>query len=295
MSTTKKYSKTELMAIIEALIFAADEPLSAAEIIKTIAAEMENPIRDLTFENQSALLPLEEREETKGQLSIEERASGSSSLDLRQAALRQDVYEAIEALKAAYNNKKRLMGRGFLWQEVAGGFTLRSDPQYAPFIRRLTRVRPQRLSKAALECLAIVAYQQPVTRPQIDAIRGVDSGGVLRALLERGLVRLMGRKEEPGRPLLYGTTNGFLSLFNLKGLSDLPAMSDLAELTQALPPAEQDLPHLDEPLINQVTPLNLPVAEDEKLLASVDGAIEGLKTANKKALAVLDDKETGTD
>ena len=89
-----------------------------------------------------------------------------------------------------------------------------------------------RLSRAALETLAIIAYRQPLTRPEVDDLRGVDCGGVLKLLLERGLVKIIGKKDEPGRPLLYGTTSAFLELFGLKSLRDLPTLRQFTELTE---------------------------------------------------------------
>src|SRR5690606_22265405 len=99
-------------------------------------------------------------------------------------------------------------------------------------VRGVTAKKPVRLTKAQLETLSIIAYRQPITRPEIDEIRGVDSGPVLRLLLERELIRVLGKKEEPGRPLLYGTATGFLTLFNLKSLADLPTLREFTELTE---------------------------------------------------------------
>ncbi|MDD3800735.1 MAG: SMC-Scp complex subunit ScpB [Desulfuromonas sp.] len=119
-------------------------------------------------------------------------------------------------------------GRGLLLQEVAGGFQLRTRPEYAPYVVRLSRSRALRLSPAALETLAIIAYRQPITRAEIESLRGVDSGGIVRTLLEKQLVRLAGKKDVPGRPLLYATSARFLELFGLKDLSDLPRLQELA-------------------------------------------------------------------
>jgi segregation and condensation protein B len=122
-------------------------------------------------------------------------------------------------------------GRGILLSEIAGGFLFRTNPQFAPFVRELTSGRPVRLTRAQIETLAIVAYRQPVTRPEIDDIRGVDSGATLKLLLERDLLRLLGKKEEPGRPLLYGTTTYFLEFFGLRSLKDLPTLREFTELS----------------------------------------------------------------
>ncbi|MCU0683992.1 MAG: SMC-Scp complex subunit ScpB, partial [Polyangiaceae bacterium] len=121
--------------------------------------------------------------------------------------------------------------RGLRLDEIAGGWLFRTNPAYAPFLRELTGQKPVKMSRAQIETLAIVAYRQPVTRPEIDEVRGVDSGPVLKALLERDLVRIMGKKEEPGRPLLYGTTSQFLQFFSLNSLRDLPTLREFTELT----------------------------------------------------------------
>lgn len=114
--------------------------------------------------------------------------------------------------------------------EVGGGYRLRTRPDLAPMVRRLWPDRAARLSGAALEVLSIVAYRQPCTRVEVEDVRGVDCGGVLRALLERRLVRIVGKKDEPGRPLLYGTTTEFLETFSLSNLRAMPTLRDLEAL-----------------------------------------------------------------
>ncbi len=121
-------------------------------------------------------------------------------------------------------------GRGLMVQEVAGGFRLTTRPDVHAWIQKLQQVKPTRLSRAALETLAIIAYRQPITRAEIEAIRGVAVDGVLRTLLERELVRMMGRKAEAGRPMLYGTSQQFLEHFGLRELGDLPTLREINEL-----------------------------------------------------------------
>ncbi len=121
---------------------------------------------------------------------------------------------------------------GIVLHEVAGGWQLRTSPDNADFARRFLRVKPQRLTRAALETLAIIAYRQPVTRPEIEDIRGVDCGAVVKALLERRLIKILGKKEEPGRPILYGTTREFLEFFALKDLASLPTLREFHELSE---------------------------------------------------------------
>jgi segregation and condensation protein B len=121
---------------------------------------------------------------------------------------------------------------GIVLTEVAGGWQFRTDPDSGEFVRRFLRVKPQRLTRAALETLAIIAYRQPVTRPEIEDVRGVDSGGVVKALLERRLIKILGKKDEVGRPILYGTTREFLEFFALKDLSALPTLREFHELSE---------------------------------------------------------------
>jgi segregation and condensation protein B len=137
-----------------------------------------------------------------------------------------EVKALLEELKENY------AGRGVQLDEVAGGWIFRTSPAYAPFVRDLTKQKPVKLTRAQIETLAILAYRQPITRPEIDEIRGVDSGPVLKLLLERDLVRILGKKDEPGRPLLYGTTGEFLEFFGLKSVKDLPTLREFTELNE---------------------------------------------------------------
>jgi len=114
--------------------------------------------------------------------------------------------------------------------EVAKGWQLRTDPRFGQWVAAMRGGRPVRLSRASLDTLSIVAYRQPCVRAEVEQLRGVDCGGVLRMLVERGLVQVTGRTSDPGRPLLYGTTPAFLELFGLRDLSDLPTLRDLREL-----------------------------------------------------------------
>lgn len=116
--------------------------------------------------------------------------------------------------------------------EVANGYQFRTRVEFAPWLGRLRQQKFARLSRAALETLAIVAYRQPVTRAEAESIRGVDSGAVLGTLMERGLLRILGRKEVPGRPILYGTTQEFLELFGLKNLKDLPTLREIKDMVE---------------------------------------------------------------
>src|SRR3990167_6272065 len=155
--------------------------------------------------------------------------------EVLECADKQEIAGLLEELKTEYEAS----GRGFRLAEVAGGFQMRTPKENAEWVKNLFRGRPARMSKATLETLAIIAYKQPVTRAEIEVIRGVDVDGVLSTLLERRLVRIVARKDVPGRPFLYGTTTEFLELFNLKDLANLPTLKEMEEMT--LPPVNSDL------------------------------------------------------
>jgi segregation and condensation protein B len=137
-----------------------------------------------------------------------------------------EVRALVDELNKSYIDQ----GRAFEISEVAGGYQMRTLVQFAPYLQQTLSQRPLRLSQAALETLSIVAYRQPVTRAEVEHIRGVDVGAVMRSLIERKLVRIAGHREVPGRPMLYGTTKRFLEVFELDRLEDLPTLRDLREL-----------------------------------------------------------------
>ena len=127
---------------------------------------------------------------------------------------------------------------GICLQEVAGGLQFRTRPELGDWVKKLKSTKPASLSPAALETLAIVAYRQPIVKSEIESIRGVDVGYQLKNLLEKKLVRIVGRKDVPGKPIIYGTTKKFLEVFNLKDLSELPTLRELKELHEQQEPIE---------------------------------------------------------
>jgi segregation and condensation protein B len=143
------------------------------------------------------------------------------------------------------------MERSFNLKEVAGGYQLRSRPEYGAYILRMLQSTPNRLSRAAMETLAIVAYKQPILRHEIEKLRGVDVGGILKTLMEKDLVKIMGRKDLPGKPLIYGTTKRFLEVFDLKDISSLPKMNEIKDF--GLSPYEPTPLNQDNPLQPQGT------------------------------------------
>lgn len=199
---------TPLARIIEALLFASDKPMSANECAKHF----------------------------KG-------AADASPEDEELKALAKTKPEQIAEIMAELGADYLAQERGFRLVESAAGWKVVTAPEAAAWVRQLfPENRPARLSPSALETLAIVAYRQPITRADIEAVRGVSVDGVMQTLLERGLIRITGRAELPGRPLLYGTTEFFLEHFGLRSLDELPNCAELRKVE--LPVADADQPML---------------------------------------------------
>ncbi|ABW68562.1 SMC-Scp complex subunit ScpB [Desulfosudis oleivorans] len=150
-----------------------------------------------------------------------------------------EIRQALAELKAEYEARQG----GFVLSEVADGYQFRTRSAYKEWIKRMFKPPPTRLGKAALETLAIIAYHQPVIRADVEKIRGVDSGAILRTLLERKLIRILGKKEIPGRPLIYATTQRFLEVFNLRSLRDMPTLKEIQDF------ARSDDDEMDPPLV----------------------------------------------
>jgi segregation and condensation protein B len=186
-----------LTARIEALVLASDRPLGEGKLVELLG-----------------MVPEPGRRRGEG---------GDVPSKARREAVKQ-VREAIEQLNAAYAST----GRSFRIEELAAGWQVLTLPAFGPLIARLRGDRAQqKLSQAALETLAIVAYRQPILRADLESIRGVACGEILKTLLDRRLVKIVGRAEEVGRPMLYGTTQEFLRIFGLASLSDLPQAKEL--------------------------------------------------------------------
>jgi segregation and condensation protein B len=188
-----------LSQVVEALLFSAQKPLSARELLSAVKGAGDS----------DELIPNEFSKATEAQ-----------------------VAAALEQLKIEYIEQNR----AFQLLEKAEGWQLASDPAYAPWVRQLfPAAKPVRLTPPSLETLAIIAYRQPITRADVEAVRGVAVDGVLQSLMERGLVKIAGRAEVPGRPLIYETTQFFLEHFGLRDLDELPNAEELR--TRYLPSA----------------------------------------------------------
>lgn len=192
--------------------------------------------------------------------------------------------------------KLRSVGNGgVVLHEVAGAWQLRTAPESAEYVRRFLKVKPQRLTRAAVETLALIAYRQPVTRPEIEDVRGVDSGAVLKALLDRRLIKIVGKREEVGRPILYGTTREFLEFFALKDLSALPTLREFQELTEeSREIVEKEAPIKGvEGIVEELgdkgfeEKLAQQDAASEAALAQLESAIESADETSKTAHQIL--------
>ncbi|MBM4310759.1 MAG: SMC-Scp complex subunit ScpB [Deltaproteobacteria bacterium] len=166
----------------------------------------------------------------------------ASDMPLSIARMRQIIQEvgqediavsAVNAVIEQLNADNRDSQRGFYLQEVAGGYQYRTRPNYAPWIKKLKKSKAFRLTQSTLETLAIIAYKQPIIRTDIEKLRGVDSGGVIKNLIERSLIKIVGRKNIPGRPFMFGTTRRFLEVFGLDRLEDLPSLKEFDGLDES--------------------------------------------------------------
>ena len=190
-----------------------------------------------------------------------------------------EVEQALKILQQQLEQE----GRGIQLVKLAGGYRLVTKPDYAPWLKRLDKAKAaQKLSRSALESLAIIAYKQPLVRAEIEEIRGVETSGVIRTLLERKLVRIVGRKEVPGRPIMYGTTKFFLEHFGLQDLSQLPPLREFKELGEA----EQALLPIEDATIVAVESSVVGVEPSEDMVPQ-EGAAESAILDSEERDAVL--------
>lgn len=277
--------KIKLKAVVEALLFASAEPLNVAAVSRLIR----------TGENQKA--QQNEAGYAKGAMAAAGEMMGESPMGGGGAPAGQaqdarvqleqfqeqmdsqisagDIREVLHELAAEYQD----MARGFELMEVGKAFQFRTKEPMAAYVRNLYKMPKPKLSSPSMETLAIVAYQQSIGRAQIEQIRGVDSGGVLKTLLEKDLVRIVGRSEEPGRPILYGTTNKFLEIFSLAALSDLPTLKDLESLDQAADTSHAEADTLLAEEMVSLPEADIPLLDDSAgdLIAELENSMQNLK------------------
>ena len=166
-------------------------------------------------------------------------ADGPLTLQRLQEVIDGTSKEEIRSVVAELQEELENNRRGLRLVEVAGGYQMRTAKVNADWVKKFLGGRPARMGRATLETLAIIAYRQPITKAEIEAIRGVDVDGVIGTLLERDLIRAVARRDVPGRPFLYGTTQQFLELFNLKDLTHLPTLKEMEEITLPEIPGEE--------------------------------------------------------
>jgi segregation and condensation protein B len=225
-----------LKAKIEVIIYAAEEPVTIDQIIAVVADEIS---AELALQPAESSLPLEitDSGESQAAQSPAEVAADPALADAKQEAKqvrersRRRVREILEQLAGEYDSQDH----GMEIRQVAGGYRMSTKPEHHDVVRSFAKSLkpPMRLSLQALETLAVVAYKQPVTAPEISEIRGVDTSGVLGSLISRKLITTAGRKQVIGRPILYKTTRDFLLRFGLKDLSELPSIEEFEKLAAA--------------------------------------------------------------
>jgi len=225
-----------LKAKIEAIVYAAEEPVTVDQILAVVADEI-SAEQSLPAEGS---LPIEAdastEENDSGQIADQALPDAKLQAKQKRDRGRRRIREILDRLTAEYD----LPAHGMEIREVAGGYRMSTKPEHHDVVRSFARSLkpPIRLSLQALETLAVIAYKQPVTAPEISEIRGVDSSGVLAGLLSRKLITTAGRKQVIGRPILYKTTKDFLMRFGLKDLNELPSIEEFEKLTSA---AQSDL------------------------------------------------------
>src|SRR5207253_4304015 len=260
----------------------ADEP-ETREAVRTELQQLKEAARFATPERAVAVL--------EALLFAPEQPLDLATLEAVTQFSRELLESALAGLQTAYAAGTG----GVALIDLGGRWQLRTEPQTGAYVRRLLQVKPLRLTRAALETLAIIAYRQPITRPEMEDLRGVDCGAVTKALLERKLIRILGKKDEPGRPLIYGTTKEFLELFNLRDLTQLPTLREFQELSEesrrivegeAETPVAAGLSELAaDPVVEER--IVQATAESESALAQLESAMERADESAKSTATVL--------
>ncbi len=221
----------KIKSLLESFIFVSESPVTSTQAYKVLYNffNQENPQDSAENSNEN-----ENNSNQKSDLVLLENPESNQGVGpentLQESPL--TVSQITRLFKEIQETYAQDTDRGIDLVEVAGAWQFRTRVDNANFLKSAYQAKPTKLSKPALETLAIIAYKQPLTRAEIDEVRGVDSGGVLKKLLEKNLVRMMGKKEEAGKPILYGTTTAFLELFQLKSLKELPSLRDYSELEE---------------------------------------------------------------
>jgi segregation and condensation protein B len=241
-----------LKAKLEAVVYAAEEPVTLAQLAAIFAAEVTPELTEAPAEpatEQVALEGLAPEAAAEDAPAVEDDSAGAVKAEgtegdekkiarQRDRQVRQVLQQVMDELIAEYANSER----GMEIREIAGGYRMATKPEYHDAVRGFVKSLkpPMKLSLQALETLAVIAYKQPVTAPEVSEIRGVDSGGVLGSLVSRKLITTAGRKPVIGRPILYKTTKEFLLRFGLKDVNDLPSMEEFEKMAGELAESEAE-------------------------------------------------------
>ena len=284
------FSEAEVEAVTQGP--ATDPELDEVDAAEIDATEQETPFEKIVAHGRR-MKPKQIRNVVESVLFV---APQPLSLDQLFEATGIDREKLLKALGELQGDRREGLS-GVVLHEVAGWWQFRTAPESSEYVRRFLKVKPQRLTRAALETMSIVAYRQPVTRPEIEDIRGVDSGAVLKALLDRRLIKILGKKEEVGRPILYGTSREFLAFFALKDLSELPTLLEFQELTEeSQEVVEKEAPPKPgaagtvEALADPTFKKKLEESDEasEAALADLEAAIGHADETSKAAARVLD-------
>jgi len=305
-------SENKQKALIEAILFLSTKPVSMGRLVSKLkqankkseevelepdvatVIESENVneedvdvIKDaLKAAYEATTIPQEENEEIQEEQPVEENAMQQlleKQQELDSEITSTDVRKYIEAIDADLKQEDR----GLELVTVAKGYQIRTKYDIAEFLKDEKVQTPSRFSPSSLEALAIVAYQQPITRQKIESIRGVDSGGVMKTLLDKNILRVVGRSDEPGKPLIYGTSKKFLEVFGLKNIKELPSLQDyeslqLAQNGERFAQGHDD--HSDDKIeIADLIDANPALEEaDKEIIVDLDESLKHLKTVEKE-------------
>ncbi len=264
-------TQEEIISVVEAMLFATDEPLGIVRIRRVIKQVLKERLMPPILADEAPILQVAasgqsdaddgEQEQTEIDEQIETQEEQQVGRHGENLDFDSMIETAILAIKQKYSDDYSPV----VVLEIADGWQFATNPRLSPYVRKLYKERTHiRLSQAALETLTIVAYKQPITRAEIEHIRGVESIAALETLIERNLLRVDGRKETVGRPLLYATPPEFLRQIGLKAIDELPALE--AGVTDVTPPAQ-------EPRQEARVPKDAPVVDPELLIEAEDGQI----------------------
>jgi segregation and condensation protein B len=293
-------TKEKQKAIVEGLLFVSLQPVSLQQIQRklrgilraeaaqiTAAESIESPGKEIALEGSETLVSEIVAED------FDDAAGVLLQLLSKKSELDNDIgREDIKAILREIQEDLMREDRGIELISVAKGYQLRTKYEISAYLHDERPDAPTRLSPSSLETLSVIAYQQPATKQRVEDVRGVDTGGVLKTLLEKEFIRIVGRSEEPGRPLMYGTTVKFLEVFGLNSLKDLPTLNDFQQLSlddeaKSEPQENEDeqesaykiLPDIVEGEGSDVTDFS---EEEQAILDELDSSMKTLKDVEKK-------------